>query len=276
MKLAEILSQSQKRLKKSGQPDWLYDSQALVASILKINRLEINLHHNRVIKKDELHQIKEAIQRRETNEPISYILGFHHFFGRSFFVDESVLIPRAETEILIQKILDDNSQKKELEVLDIGTGSGIIAITLALEIDKSLCLGVDISGQALEVAQKNAQSLGANVKFLKSDVFANVSGRFDVIASNPPYIPFSEYGKLSRQIVDYEPKVALLAGENGLVFYSRIFQKAKTYLKKGGVVYVEVGYNQAEAVKKIALKSGFKQIEFIEDLQGILRVVKIF
>ena len=112
MKLAEILSQSQKRLKKSGQPDWLFDSQTLVASILKINRLEINLHYGKVIKKEEVHRINKAIQRRENNEPISYILGFHHFFGRSFFVDESVLIPRAETEILYKKYWMIIVQKK--------------------------------------------------------------------------------------------------------------------------------------------------------------------
>ena len=219
------------------------------------------------------------------------MLNEQEFYGRKFYVDKGVLIPRQDTEILVEKMIDilkhnilktqdfvdkDNiNSKVHPKILDIGVGSGIIGITAALEIEGSYVLGVDISEKALETAQKNKEILKvSNIKFLKSDLFENVEFReFDMIVSNPPYISLNEIGIMSDDTLLHEPSEALFAENDGLYFYYEICQKASDYLADFGYLLFEISYKQGKNVAKIMASSGFKNIEVVKDLAGLDRVV---
>lgn len=225
---------------------------------------------------DEITKIRLAVEKRIKHIPIAYIFGKSYFFGREFIVDENVLIPRQDTEILVQRLISDindfqNKFGKKASVLDIGTGSGAIAITVQKETDTNV-VACDISEGALAVAKSNAKKLGANVGFVHSDLFENVSGKFDFIVSNPPYIETTVIDGLSCEVRDYEPKLALDGGKDGLIYYRRIIDNAKSYLKLNGKLYFEIGYNQADSVSEL-MKTKFKDIEIIRDYDDNNRVV---
>ena len=215
------------------------------------------------------------------------MLNEQEFYGRKFYVDKGVLIPRQDTEVLVEKmieilknnILKNKNLEKNLKfhpkILDIGVGSGIIGITAALEIKDSYVLGVDISEKALETAEKNKELLKvSNIKFLKSDLFENIEfNQFDMIVSNPPYISLNEAGIMSDDTLLHEPSEALFAENDGLYFYYEICQKALDYLADLGYLLFEIGYKQGKNVAEIMTSSGFKNVEVIEDLAGLDRVV---
>jgi release factor glutamine methyltransferase len=209
------------------------------------------------------------LSRRLQHEPIAYIIGEREFFGRPFRVTPSVLIPRQDTEILVERVLAEQQQGS---VLDIGTGSGAIAVSLALENPALRVTGSDFSPEALEVAQSNAQTLAADVEWVESDLFEAFAGRkFDLITSNPPYIDRSE--PLKDEVSHFEPEMALYAESQGLFFYERLAIEAKTYLNKGGLIVLEVGYTQAEQVKSLFSAEGWAVQPSSFDLAGIERVV---
>ena len=221
---------------------------------------------------EETNKIMDAVEKRLNHIPLGYIFGKSYFFGREFKVNENVLIPRQDTEILIEKICDDiNGQKREISVLDIGTGSGAIAITIQKETGARL-VAVDISEKALEVATENAKTLEANIEFIQSDLFENVSGKFDFIVSNPPYIETDVIETLETEVKDNEPILALDGGKDGLDFYRKIVAEAPNYLNKGGKLYFEIGYNQAEALKGL-MKENFTNILVYKDYGNNDRVV---
>lgn len=225
---------------------------------------------------DEITKIWGVAQKRIKHIPIAYIFGKSYFFGREFLVNENVLIPRQDTEILVQRLISDiaefqNKFGKKASVLDIGTGSGAIAITIQKETDANV-VACDISEGALAVAKSNAKSLGANVCFTHSDLFENISGKFDFIVSNPPYIETAVIEGLTREVRDNEPKLALDGGKDGLIYYRRIIDEAKNYLNVNGKLYFEIGYNQADSVSEL-MKTKFKDIEIIRDYDDNNRVV---
>ena len=232
------------------------------------------VHDDYLLHDDEIIKINTFVERRIKGEPLQYIIDEQYFFGRKFYVDENVLIPRADTEILIEEILNEVPKTSNLKILDLCTGSGCIAITLKKErLDLDVFAG-DISEKALNVAKKNAEILNADVKFIKSDLFDNISEQdFDVIVSNPPYIE-SENCKGLDEEVKKEPLLALDGGEDGLFFYREITKKAKEYLKETGYLFFEIGYNQTNALKQILEKEGYKDISVIKDFGGNDRVVK--
>ncbi len=226
------------------------------------------------INENQVNEIRQIATERAKHIPLAYIIGESNFFGRDFLVSSDVLIPRMDTEILIETVVKEiKASDKCLRVLDIGTGSGAIAITLALETDSNV-IAVDVSEKALAVAEKNAKKWGVSVHFIKSDLFENVKGqKFDIVVSNPPYIETTVIETLSEDVKNNEPHLALDGGKDGLEFYRRIVRDSKNYLEKDGLLVFEIGYNQAKSVKEL-LKTDFYEIDVIKDYGGNDRVVK--
>ena len=216
--------------------------------------------------------IMPVIKKRiETKKPLQYILGFAPFMGEKFIVNENVLIPRDDTEILVQ----EGIKCKGSTVLDIGTGSGIISCMVAKLSNKEV-LGIDISDEAIKISQQNANKLGLeNIEFMKSDIFNNLKGKkFDIIISNPPYIPIKLKESIQKE-VRFEPDLALYTNDDkGLHFYKKIIKEAPNFLNEEGTILFEVMKEQAPLVKEILIENGFSNIEIIKDVQGIQRVIK--
>ena len=227
------------------------------------------------LSKEQENILRKIISERvETDRPLQQILGQAYFAGDKFFVSKDTLIPRPETEFIIEVCKNNFDKNQDLKILDIGTGSGCIAIELAKSFPQAMVDGVDISPAALEIAQKNAKfhNLSGRVKFFSSDVFSNVTGAFDTIVSNPPYIPF-EADNVQKNVSDYEPHSALFAEDNGLFFYKKIISELSKYLKDDALVVFECGIGQAEFISDIFSENGFVNIRFTEDYNGINRVV---
>ena len=295
----ENMEKSEKQLKLLLDKSILYleknsiDESKLIAEIifshvLNVDRMMLFTKYRDEIEDEKIEKIRYFIQKIGREKfPVQYLLNEQEFYGRKFYVDKGVLIPRQDTEILVEKIiqiLKNNIQKnKNLEknlkihpkILDIGVGSGIIGITAALEIKDSYVLGVDISEKALETAEKNKELLKVlNIKFLKSNLFEKVEFKqFDMIVSNPPYISLNEAGIMSDDTLLHEPSEALFAENDGLYFYYEICQKALDYLADLGYLLFEIGYKQGKNVAEIMTSSGFKNVEVIKDLAGLDRVV---
>ena len=218
---------------------------------------------------------KELIQKRKEHVPLQYILGTQEFMGYTFKVTPDVLIPRADTETVLEEVLDQLKQSKKPDtILDICTGSGCIAISLALILNPEVCIGTDISEKALKIAKANGENLAPMVKFIQSDLFENVTGSYDLIISNPPYITTEECGKLMPEVKEHEPMLALDGKEDGLYFYRRITEESVAHLKDGGYLLYEIGHDQAEAVSGFMKEQGFYDIKVICDLAGLDRVVR--
>ena len=276
-----LLDKSVKYLEKNDTQEGKLIAEIVFSHVLNIDRMMLFTKYRDDIEDEEIEKIRYFIQKIGREKfPVQYLLNEQEFYGRKFYVDKGVLIPRQDTEILVEKMIDtlkDKVLKNEIhpKILDIGVGSGIIGITAALEIESSYVLGVDISDKALETAQKNKEILKvSNIKFLKSDLFENVEFReFDMIVSNPPYISLNEVGIMSDDTLLHEPSEALFAENDGLYFYYEICQKASDYLADFGYLLFEIGYKQGKNVAKIMASSGFKNIEVVKDLAGLDRVV---
>ncbi|CUT01781.1 peptide chain release factor N(5)-glutamine methyltransferase [Candidatus Chrysopegis kryptomonas] len=258
----------------------------ILCHVLKCRRIDLYIDFERPLSKNELEEIKTLIKRRLKREPLQYILGKTEFMGLEFKLTPDVLIPRPETEILVEKTIEtikkEFAQKNLVKVLDIGTGSGNIAISLAKFLgEKVYIVGIDISEKAIEVANENAKlNKVENVKFLAFDLFSDefnekFKNQFDIIVSNPPYISIEEVQTLQDEIKNYEPWIAITDGADGLNFFRRISNIAKNLIFERGFVLVEMAYNQSEKVREIFTKAGFKEIEFFKDYLGIERVAKI-
>jgi release factor glutamine methyltransferase len=222
---------------------------------------------------------QKLIDRRLQWEPVAYITGRKHFWTFTLGVNKDVLIPRPDTEIIVEEILDIAKKTKtdRIEILDIGTGSGAIAIALACEVPHASVMATDISLPALEVARRNAEILGLQnqIDFRQGNLFEPVEGFFDIIASNPPYIGEEEYEELPEGVRDFEPRGALFAGKNGLEFYEKLIYQAAGHLKKNGWLLLEIGARQEKDVYRIMESSGFyDNIEMRRDYGGLPRVVK--
>jgi release factor glutamine methyltransferase len=214
------------------------------------------------------------IERRLGGEPIQYITGETEFYGLPFHVDRNVLIPRPETEHLVEKVLSRANSFEKPRIVDVGTGSGAIAVALAHKLPAAQLTAIDVSPAALTVARANAKRnhVADRVRFLEGDLLAPVSGElFDFVVSNPPYVAESDRASLSVEVRDYEPSVALFAG-SGLEIYRRLIPAARAVLVSGGFLALEIGYSQDSAIAALLANSDFEQIEFTADLQGIPRV----
>lgn len=217
-----------------------------------------------------LAKILSLIEKRiKERIPIQHLIGYSYFMGEKFIVNEHVLIPRPETELLVQEISKLSGKK----LLDIGTGSGCIAVMLQ-KITGMVVIGCDISQKALETAHMNAKNLGANVDFVHSDLFSNIPEKFDVIVSNPPYIPMRELSNLQEEVALKEPHLALFApDEKGIDFYKKIIEQSCQHLNKGGSLAFEMGIGQYKDITKILEQNSFSNIKVIKDLSGVERIV---
>ena len=253
-------------------------AEIIISNILNVDRMMLFTKYREIVSDNDIEKIREYLKKIAKDKlPLQYLLNEQEFYGRKFYVNKGVLIPRQDTEILVEKAINIVKDKKiEVpKILDIGTGSGVIGITMALEIENSKVLGIDVSDVAIEISNKNREILKAkNIKIVKSNLFENVSFKeFDIIISNPPYISRDEIDVMSENTLTWEPEEALFAENEGLYFYNEICDKGYDYLQKEGYLLFEIGYKQREKVKMIMENKGYKEIEIIKDLQGLDRVV---
>ena len=245
------------------------DAEVLLARVLACDQVALLTHPERVLSSLECDQFESLVQRRLACEPMQYILGEQEFFGLLFRVTPDVLIPRPETEHLVEAVL---RLDEKTDILDVGTGSGAIAIALAHALPRSRLTAVDNSLAALDVARRNALRHGVaeRVTLLQSDLLASVEGQFDVVVSNPPYIATAEV--LEPQVDRYEPHAALYSGPTGLEIYKRLIPQARAHLKPGGWLLLEMGFGQSTALQ--GLLGDWRNVSVIADLQGIPRIVQ--
>jgi len=216
------------------------------------------------------------LDRRAQGEPLQYITGETEFYGLPFRVTRDVLIPRPETEHLVENVLKLSGSFATPRIVDVGTGSGAIAVALAHKLPQAQITAVDISTPALALARRNAEQNGvaARIRFLSGDLLAPIAAeQFDIVVSNPPYVPSADRASLAVEVRDYEPALALFAGDDGLQVYRRLIPAAFAALAPGGYVALEIGCGQVPAIRSLMIDSGFEQIEFLPDLQNIPRVV---
>ena len=267
-------------------PDWEYDARVLLEWTCGINRMDLILEPDKKIEDENGERFLSYIRKRAMHEPLQYLIGEWEFMGLPFKVNPSVLIPRQDTEVLIEWILEKeraDSLKdqglKELHILDVCTGSGCIAISLdcLLKEQGNFIIhteALDISEDALKTAQENNCLNQGSVQFMKSNMFQQVESTYDVIVSNPPYIPSTVVDGLMAEVVRFEPRIALDGMEDGLHFYRILAKEGKHHLKKGGRLYLEIGHDQGESVPGILRAEGFTQIEVRKDLAGHDRCIR--
>ena len=225
----------------------------MLAEVLNCKRLELYLSFDKPLKEDELNRYREFIRKRGLRIPLQYIIGYVEFFGLKLTVNANVLIPRPETELLVEKIVNDYSNSESIRILDIGSGSGNISIAISKNIKNSNVLGIDISEKALEVAKQNAENnlVQDNIEFMKFDIKADditKLGKFDIIVSNPPYVSSSDYQNLEPELKDYEPIEALTDNSDGISFYKKIISSSKVLLNNNGKIYFEIGKDQHKEI----------------------------
>ncbi|MDP1677549.1 MAG: peptide chain release factor N(5)-glutamine methyltransferase, partial [Bacteroidota bacterium] len=253
----------------------------MLAHVLRFNRMQLYTNFDKPLTDDELAQFKLFLKRRLTHEPLQYILGETEFMGLKFAIDRRVLIPRSDTEILVEEVIKkikaDFEKDSAIQILEIGTGSGCIAISLVKMLYNVSVVSIDKSDDALQLAAQNAETNSVNdrITFRKQDFLTNSdsSQKYHCIVSNPPYISTEEYLKLEPEVREFEPKIALADDKDGLTFYHLIAGREKDNLLEKGFVAVEHSYNQSDDVQKIFSKNGWKNIRAIKDYSGNFRCV---
>ena len=271
MKVQELLIASQAKLRECGISDPIRDARLLLADCLELRTQNLNLLNDSYISEIKISKFWRMVKERCKRKPVSKILGYRSFWGRDFEINENVLDPRGDTETLIELILDCKFEN----MLELGTGSGAIAITVLAERPEVTCVATDVSEYALKTASKNSKRHGveSRLKLLHSNWFEKISGSFDVIVSNPPYISSEEYAQLSAEVVKYDPKISLTLGGDGLEAYREILSRALEKLSKNGHIFLEIGYTQANAVGHLFREAGFQQIKVHKDLGSRDRVI---
>ncbi|KUO62475.1 hypothetical protein APF79_08215 [bacterium BRH_c32] len=254
------------------------NAELMLAEILNCKRLDLYLAFDKPLKENETKIYRDWIARRGKYEPLQYIIGHVDFYDCKIYVNKNVLIPRQETEILVETVLNSFGIDKELKILDIGTGSGAIAIALAKKMNQCNFNAIDISETALETAKKNSVFNNVeNISFRLLDIKEKIPNdyleNFDLIVSNPPYVSKNEYDGIQKEIKSFEPRIAVTDNGDGYEFYELISKKANTLLKSGGAIYFEVGIGQSEKVSHLLKDNQFTNIKIYQDLQKINRVV---
>ncbi|MBS7525827.1 peptide chain release factor N(5)-glutamine methyltransferase [Fusibacter paucivorans] len=275
MTLGTLLKQTEDSLSAVTET-YAVEARLLLTTLLGFSKLDLVLERNTVIETSEVSRVLAAIKRREAHEPLQYILGEQGFMGLTFKVKPGVLIPRDDTESLVVYALKRLESTVKPHILDVGTGSGAIAISLLKGIADAKAVAVDISTLALTIAAENAQRLGVleRLTILESDLFEAVDGmQFDLIISNPPYIPISDRRTLQREVSCYEPETALFAGEDGLDFYRRMIPAAGRYLKSDGLLMFEAGHDQGERIAAMMREAGYEDVHLECDLRGVPRFI---
>lgn len=270
MTLSGLLREGREVLQAAGIPEWDLDAWYLLEYAAHCTKNEYFLRPEKEVLPQEKQLYRTLIRKRSAHIPLQYLTGSQEFMGLSFFVDENVLIPRQDTEILVEEAL--RALGSGMRVLDVCTGSGCILLSLL-----KLCAGLegtgtDLSEKALQVAGENARRLGVEASFVQGDLFEPVSGKYDCIVSNPPYIASREVDVLMEEVRDHEPRMALDGGEDGLYFYRKLAAQSPKYLKDRGRIFLEIGFDQGEAVAGL-LAPAFDEVRIVQDLAGLDRVV---
>lgn len=272
MQYQEIYRQGASILKKAGIEEASLDARLLLEEICDTDRTALYAHGDKELSPEQEKQYLEWINLRAKRIPLQHILGETEFMGLTFLVNEDVLCPRPDTEVLVEEVL--KHLHDGMRILDIGTGSGCILLSLLHYSNDCRGVGADISGKALQIAKENAERLSIEqVCFVESDLFEKVEGQFEIIVSNPPYIKSGDIENLMPEVRDHDPYAALDGGTDGLFFYREITEKAKDYLPGGGMLFYEIGYDQGEAVRRIMEEGGFREVEIVKDFSGFDRVV---
>ena len=277
-RVIDLLNWAESYFKEKGFENPRGEIEWLLRAVLDCSRMDVYLRFEESLSQSQLATLRGWVKRRLAREPLQYITGFCDFYGREFFVNKHVLIPRPETERLIDIVLENLKGIDSPSILDVGTGSGCIATTLGLEIPSSTILGVDVSSDVLQVANENKENLGAeNVSFEEMNILKQLpEGQFDLLVSNPPYVPEGEMDGLMKDVKDFEPTNALTDENDGLTFYHRFAQVGNDLVKTGGWIILEVGLgDHPNNVKDIFMESGYSDTELIKDYNGDDRVLVV-
>lgn len=271
MNYTEAFLLGMQKLKEAEIGEAQLDARLLLEEVCGTDHNTLLCHGDREVSEAEEEQYRKALEQRAVHVPLQHLLGYQDFMGLRFQVNEHVLIPRQDTEILVEEAM--RYLHDGMRILDLCTGSGCILLSLLHYSNDCEGTGVDISKEALQVAALNAELLGIKADFLKSDLYEKVTGKFDLLVSNPPYIKRKVIPTLMEEVREYDPYIALDGGEDGLDFYRRIIGGAQDYLKRGGQILMEIGSGQAQAVSELLCEAGFKEIGVCRDFAGLDRVV---
>lgn len=271
MNYRECYESGKRALEEAGVEDAAWDARLLLEHVCGTGRNDLLVHGDAVVEQDKEETYFDLLQRRAQRIPLQHLTGVQEFMGLEFTVNEHVLIPRQDTEVLVEEVLKELHDG--MHILDMCTGSGCILISLLHYSNDCRGVGVDISGAALQVAQENARKNDVRATFLQSDLFENVTGKYEIIVSNPPYIRSDVIPTLMPEVKNHEPMQALDGMADGLFFYRRIVDGSKRYLTGGGMLYFEIGYDQAEDVSRLMKDAGFAEINIVKDYAGLDRVV---
>jgi release factor glutamine methyltransferase len=271
MTVLEVLQVTTAYFKKHNVENPRLNAEHLLAHALGRKRIELYLEFERVLTESELAPLRNLVKRRSEGEPLQHLLGTTEFCGLTFICDRRAMVPRPETEELVE-FVESKIENRELRIVDVGTGSGVIALTLAVKFPDAEILGVDISDDALALAQENAArvKLTDRVRFLKSNLLENVEGCFDVIVANLPYISIRDCQSLSREVL-HDPEVALFAGAQGNELVRQLIAQAPSQLRPGGMLALEIGIGQSEALLSALAEKNYRDISFKNDYSGVKR-----
>ncbi|HEX9253491.1 MAG TPA: peptide chain release factor N(5)-glutamine methyltransferase [Ignavibacteriaceae bacterium] len=274
----EVIKLSTEYLQKKGIESPRANAEILLAEILKCKRLELYLSFDKPLAENEVQLYREAIRKRGLRIPLQYIIGNVEFYGLKLFVNENVLIPRPETELLVEKIINESDKSVNLNILDIGVGSGNISLSILKNLPNSKVVAIDISENALNVAKQNAELnlLQDKIEFKLFDIMnddLNILGKFDLIVSNPPYVSENDYESLEPELKIHEPKIALTDNSSGISFYKRIVEISDQIINKPGKIYFELGMGQSAQVQKIFEERNINNVSITKDYAGIDRII---
>ena len=274
MNVLELINFGTKELKQNKIETSRLDSELLLSKILKKNREEILINLDQEVCEKYLPKYKKLLLRRSKHEPIAYITEEKEFWSKIFFITSDALIPRPETELMVEKIIKI-FKNKNISILDIGTGSGCILISLLSELTNSQGVGIDISKKALTIAKKNSEKHRTKnkIKFLNKSLESRLYQKFDLVVSNPPYIKSSDYKNLKEDVKKYEPRIALDGGNDGLDLIKKVIYKTRDILKVKGMLALEIGNGQFKKVSKILIKKNFKIEHIIKDYKDNIRCI---
>ena len=271
MQYQELYRMGKDRLTEAKVPEAELDARLLLEEVCGTDRNDLLVHGDKEVPPEQCDRYVEYIQRRQKREPLQQITGYQEFMGLRFKVTPDVLIPRQDTEILVEEVM--RYVHDGMHILDMCTGSGCILLSLLKYSNDCEGTGCDISEPALKVAEENAKELSLNASFVQSNLFENISGKYEFIVSNPPYIPTGVIPTLMEEVRDHEPVSALDGREDGLYFYREIVEKAGEYLYPGGMLFFEIGYDQTEKVSSLMQEAGYQEVTVCKDLAGLDRVV---
>lgn len=275
----ELLEYGKVRLQEAEIEEYALDAWLLLEYVFQVSRTWYFVHENEMADTEKAEQYLEYIGERSRHVPLQQLTGEAYFYGMKFYVNEDVLIPRQDTEVLVEEVLKlsrtvfPEEKRKHLNILDVCTGSGCILLSLLSNLENAVGTGVDLSEKALNVARINGRNLGIQAEWIHSNLFDKVQGKYDMIVSNPPYIKTSVIGELMDEVKYHEPKMALDGREDGLYFYRAMIREAEEYLNQGGILAFEIGYDQGESVSRLMREQGYSQVQVIPDLAGLDRCV---